>query len=150
MTWQVTHHAAVKSINTGRPALPKSATVVGVNARQGPVAAAETADGASTSPPRSSGETTTTDETSATAATPAHERRWPALKMRHAHSAIAIMTSATSSRTTASLSTCAPSTQTSHATVAYSGNASACFIRSIQAPGRGSQRRQAGNHASSV
>ena len=51
-------------------------------------------------------------------------------------------------RMTASLPTCAPSTQTSHATVAYSGNASTCFNWTIHGPGRGSTRRHAGNHAS--
>ena len=56
----------------------------------------------------------------------------------------------TSRRTTASLSTCAPSTHTSHATVAYSGNARNCFSRSIHAPGRGSALRQPGNHVSST
>ena len=92
--------------------------VVGVNACQGPLAAEVTADCASMSPPRSSGHTTNVAATSAAAATTPHARPLPTRNTRHAHSASAITTSVTSSRTTASLSICAPSTHTSHATVA--------------------------------
>ena len=45
---------------------------------------------------------------------------------------------------TASLSSCAPSTQASQITVAYSGNASNCFSRTIHPPGFGSLARVAG------
>src|SRR5512144_998120 len=34
LTWQVTHHAAVKSTNTGRPEAVSAATVSGLNATQ--------------------------------------------------------------------------------------------------------------------
>ncbi len=77
-------------------------------------------------------------------------RAAPPRNSRHDHSAKATNTSVTIRRMTASLSTCAPRTQASQATVAYSGKARNCFSLSIHAPGRGSRRRQPGNQVNST
>ena len=89
LTWQVTHHAAVKSTNTARPAPVSSVTLAGVNATQpAPSAAAACARGAPAVSGANSGQAIGAGAATS-AATPAmpHGRAPPVRRIRHAHSA---------------------------------------------------------------
>src|SRR5436190_19817227 len=141
--------ASASSTTRARPAFVRSATRAGVYGVQ-PLSVRDTAAaGVATfaaASMRINGHATTIAQTAAAAAAKLHPRAAPPRNVRHAHSANAMISSVAKRRTTASLSTWAPMTQMSHATVAYSGNASACFKRVIHAPGRGRMRRHPGNH----
>src|SRR5947208_11398408 len=121
LTWHVTHHAAVKSTNTARPELVRSARRAGVYGSQA-VSPRELAMGAgdalALASARSNGHATTIAHAAATSAATLQPFAAPLRNVRHAHSAKARMTSVASKRTTASLSTCAPITQINQATVA--------------------------------
>src|SRR5437763_138106 len=153
LTWHVTHHAAVKSTNTARPELVRSARRAGVygsHALSLDDFATGVGDAFALASACSNGHATTNAHTAATNAATLQPFAAPPRNMCHDHSAKPTMTSVASKRTTASLSTCAPITHASHATVAYSGNARTCFSRAIQGPGRGNARRHPGSHASST
>src|SRR5207302_815329 len=146
LTWQVTHHAAVNSTNTGWPAATSCVTRAAEYSLHGPSAAERLAtfDSASNAEVATIGPPTASAPAMLAAAARPQPRAPPVRIVCHAQSPSAISSSVIPSRNTASLSNCAPSTQASQSTVAYSGNASKCLSRSIHAPGFGSLLRQAG------
>jgi hypothetical protein len=143
LTMQVTHQAAVKFTNTGRPSCRAAASLAGSNGVQRSSALAVSRAGA----PRSAQATNAPAPASASTANAAAIRRPRGAALRavlHAQSPNAIRIAPASAANSAPSPAWRLSTQASQAAVAYIGNARNWRKRSIHAPGFGRRRSSAG------
>ena len=144
--WQVTHQAAVKSTNTGRPLATKASAAPGAQGCQPCAAVAVASAGAAaTSAMRVTwGPKAHSSKAMATVATLPSQRRVRPCKASDQASRPR-PTSRISSEAAPSMPLCWPSTHTSHTTVANMGKAMKRRKVSIHAPGRGRARATAGH-----
>ena len=113
-TWQVMHHAAVKSTNTGLPCAVSSRTFSGDHGSHASSPARAALPGA---PGGGAGHASATPATTKRIATTGrHRPSW--CQRPYLQATMATSPSPSSSANTASLPCCEPSTETSHATVA--------------------------------
>ena len=152
LNWQVTHHAAVKSTNTGRPAARALASTSGDQACQrgadralDAVADAAVLPATGSCSPGQAQASVATHIAAASAVPRPRARPRPGVPIAQHSSAVA--SSTPSSAVAPSMPVCWPSTQTSQTTVANIGNAIATLKRTIHTPGRGRCRAMPGSAA---
>ena len=146
LNWQVTHQAAVKSTNTGRPSACSAATRSGLQACQAtPCTAVAVSPAVAISCIRVTfGPMLTPSHSSASADRPPITAR-PRPRSPSAQTSSANTTSSVSNAAAPSMPLCCPSTHSSQTTVANIGKAMNWRKCAIQAPGRGSARAMAGH-----
>ena len=144
--WQVTHQAAVKSTNTGRPSASSSAwrsALQGCQLRPCTVVATG-APGVASAMRVTLGPTAQPSHSRPASDKPASAVRLLPRKPSD-HTSSASTTSSMSRAAAPSMPLCCPSTHSSHTTVANMGKAMSWRKVFIQAPGRGSARAMAGH-----
>ena len=143
--WHVTHQAAVKSTNTGRPWAKAACCLSAVQACHDTpsTAVVVAASGAAVSRVML-GPMVQAVATNTTAVKTAMPLRAPPFRP-HAHTTALSDTKSINKAAAPSIPLCWPSTHSSHTTVANMGNDKPCRKVFIQAPGRGRARATAGH-----